>query len=214
MADCSVHSVPVSRETQERFQIYADYLIRWNKKINLVSPSTIEHIWSRHILDSVQLSRLAAEDAQHWIDLGSGGGLPGLLVAAVRLESNPNFNMTLVDSDSRKCAFMAEAARAMAVPVAIKNQRLEASRVTSLSSQRFEVISARALAPLKKLLDYAAPFLEKDSVCLFPKGKNRLAELEEARQTWDITVKEIVSLSDNEGAILRISGISSKEAAS
>lgn len=211
MINPSPSSGDVSRETRERFEIYAEYLTRWNRKINLVSPATIEDLWTRHILDSIQLAALAPKEARHWIDLGSGAGLPGLLVAVIRCEISPAFDMTLVDSDSRKCAFMAEAARAMGVAVKIQTRRLEPGAPPPASP--FDVISARALAPLGKLLGYAAPLASRESVCLFPKGRNRAAELEMARRSWDMSVEEIASLSDSEGAVLRISEISPKKAA-
>lgn len=209
-ADLPPGAGDVSRETRERFEIYAAHLTRWNRKINLVSPATIGDIWTRHILDSIQLAGLTRGTAKNWVDLGSGAGLPGLLVAVIKCESDPAFSMTLVDSDSRKCAFMAEAARAMGVSVKIETRRLEPD---TKAPQRYEIVSARALAPLDKLLGYAAPLASRETVCLFPKGRNRAAELEMAGRTWNMSVEEIASLSDSEGAILRISEISPKKAA-
>lgn len=196
--------VDVSRETYERLEIYAELLARWNRKINLVSPESIADLWRRHVVDSVQLARLAPEAARSWVDLGSGAGLPGLLVAAVRQEAFPLEKMVLIDSDQRKAAFMAEASRAMQVPVTIEIRRLG----EPTEPEPFDVISARALAPLPKLLDYAEPFVSDRSICLFPKGKNRSSEIETASLAWSITIDEIQSRSSDESAVLRLQDVS------
>lgn len=197
----------VSRETRERLEIYAELLSRWNRRINLVSPATINDLWTRHISDSIQLAALAPETARTWIDLGSGAGLPGLIVAAARQSANPLERMVVVDSDSRKCAFMSEAARAMNIAVEVRAQRL-GSRASAKVAEPFDIISARALAPLPLLLDYAGPFIGKSTICLFPKGKTRNGEIAEAQRSWHMKLEEIPSVSDPSGAILRIRDVS------
>lgn len=199
----------VSRETLLRLQTYAELLIRWNQKINLVSPETISDLWRRHIADSIQLAHLAPVETQSWVDLGSGAGLPGLLIATVRQDIAPLEQMVLIDSDSRKSAFMAEASRAMEVPVTIETRRLGGA--TELRS--FDVISARALAPLPKLLDYAEPFISDGTICLFPKGQSRSSEIEAASVTWCMKIEQIASQSGEGGAVLRIAEMSRLAAA-
>lgn len=197
----------VSRETLDRLETYADLLARWNQRINLVSPGTIKDLWKRHISDSIQLAALAPKRAETWIDLGSGAGLPGLIVAAARQDFDPLERMVVVDSDSRKCAFMSEAARAMNIPVEVRSQRL-AIRSGEKAAEPFDIISARALAPLPLLLDYAAPFIKNTTICLFPKGKTRNTEIAEAQRSWHMKLEEIPSVSDPSGAVLRIREVS------
>lgn len=194
----------VSRETRERLEIYSALLIKWNRKINLVAPGTISEMWSRHIIDSIQLNDLSPQEQSTWCDLGAGAGLPGLPVAAIRQEKFPDEVITLIDSDTRKAAFMSEAAREMGVNARILTTRLGKSYPAVTP---FDIVSARALAPLPRLLEYAAPFTGPDTVCLFPKGKNRSGEIEEASRSWQMDLEEVLSRSDENGAILRIRGL-------
>ncbi|WP_340109832.1 16S rRNA (guanine(527)-N(7))-methyltransferase RsmG [Pikeienuella sp. HZG-20] len=198
----------VSRETFERFEVYAQLLARWNKKINLVSAATIKDLWTRHIVDCAQIERLAPSDAKTWVDLGSGAGLPGLLVAAIRHEAAQPIRMHLIDSDSRKAAFIAEAARAMGISVSIDTNRLGAHETNPQQRETFDVVSARALAPLPRLLEYAEPFIGPSTICLFPKGKARESEIMAATQAFHMNMDEIPSITDGEGAILRIKELS------
>ncbi|QIE56288.1 16S rRNA (guanine(527)-N(7))-methyltransferase RsmG [Pikeienuella piscinae] len=204
MSACRTTVPPVSRETHARLEIYAELLARWNRKINLVSPGSISDLWRRHIIDSTQLAYLAPMDARSWVDLGSGAGLPGLLVAAVRQETAPLERMVLIDSDTRKSAFMAEASRAMGVTVTIETRRLG----EHIEPRPFDVVSARALSPLPKLLDYAEPFITSKTICLFPKGRNRATEIAAASRAWNMKVKEIESQNEKEGVILRLGDLS------
>lgn len=186
----------VSRETMDRLSAYVETLLRWNKKINLIGRNTTSEVWQRHIVDSAQLVHLAPE-SENWVDLGSGAGLPALVVAAIRTEMNAPFSMTVVESDQRKCAFIAEASRKMDVPVTIINKRIEAAPATG-----FDVVSARALAPLTKLLGFAAQFRKPGAVCLFPKGANVDLELTEAAKTWHMTYERRPSAVDDASVIL------------
>lgn len=188
----------VSRETQERISTYVETLLKWNKKINLIGRATADQVWQRHIIDSAQLNRFAPE-SQNWIDIGSGAGLPALIVAALRIDIQPKFQMTVVESDQRKCAFMAEASRKMGISVRILNKRIE-----TVKHDEFDTISARALAPLDKLLGYAAPLRAPGAVCLFPKGANVDQELTDARKHWHMTVKHHPSVTDDASVILEI----------
>ena len=135
----------VSRETGEKLSIYVETLLKWNKKINLIGRATADQVWDRHIADSAQLSTLAPS-AQNWIDLGAGAGLPALIIAALRQHTNPRFQMTVIESDQRKCAFMAEVSRNMNTPIQILKTRIEKANVTG-----FDTVPARAFAPPPKL---------------------------------------------------------------
>lgn len=193
----------VSRETQERLEIYATLLKKWNTRINLVSPGTISELWTRHIVDSIQLEQFAPQKTLEWCDLGAGAGLPGIPVAAMRQEKFPDEVMTLIDSDTRKAAFMSEAARAMGLKTMVKTIRLGAN---SGKLSPFDLVSARALAPLPRLLEYASPYIGPDTICLFPKGKNRAIEIEEASRAWQMELEEVQSVSVMKTALSCASG--------
>jgi 16S rRNA (guanine527-N7)-methyltransferase len=189
----------VSRETLARLEAYVGLLKRWNTRINLVSPATIESVWQRHIADSAQLLDLAPKDTPTWIDLGAGAGLPGLAVAALAAEKAPTLKVTLVESDGRKAAFLDTAAREMGLGVAI-----EACRIETLAPRGFDVVSARALAPLTKLCELAHRFASGETVFLFPKGARLDSELTLAAADWHIRAERIVSLTDPDATILKI----------
>jgi 16S rRNA (guanine527-N7)-methyltransferase len=188
----------VSRETCQKLEVYVELLTKWNRTINLVSKSTLENVWERHIADSLQVMDMAPNSGQ-WVDLGSGGGLPGLIVAAASLESSPNRHVTLVESDSRKCAFMAAAANAMGLNVAIQCRRIEESDAT-----KYDVISARALAPLSDLLELALPYRNEKTVCIFPKGEKADLEMAAAQRNWDVSFDTRQSMTDPLAKIFRI----------
>lgn len=191
----------VSRETLARLDIIADLLTHWQKTINLVAPATLPDLWTRHIADSLQLVRHVPEKPLAWVDLGSGGGFPGLVVAAVLAEREGS-KVALVESDSRKAAFLREAARRANLPVSVHPQRIE--EVAERLAPGTQVVSARALAPLPKLLDLAAPFLAAGALGIFPKGKDAESELTAARKGWTLDVELRRSLSDPHGRVLLI----------
>ena len=188
----------VSRETMERLEGLIDLLRAWNPRINLVAPSTLEAAWSRHILDSAQLFPLAP-DAARWIDLGAGAGFPGLVIAALRFEYSAVEPVALVESDARKAAFLREAARTMGVPI-----NIHVTRIENLHLSDFDVVSARALAPLETLLKYAAPLLAPNGLALFPKGRAAAAEVDEARRSWQFTLDRIPSATSGDSVILAV----------
>ncbi len=189
----------VSRETCQRLEAYIALLTRWNARINLVSPATIKTVWTRHIADSAQLFDLAPESASSWLDLGSGAGLPGLPVAALAAEKAPDLHVTLVESDTRKAAFLATAAREMDLDVTVEPHRIEA-----LTPRRYDVVSARALAPLGRLCGLAHRFSGRGTVFLFPKGARVDSELTAATAGWHIRAERIASRTDPEATVLRI----------
>ena len=188
-------AIPVSRETLDRLKIYADLLVKWQAKINLVGPATIPDLWRRHMLDSAQLAAHLPEGPI--LDLGSGAGFPGLVLAILR--GGP---VHLVESDVRKCAFLREAARVTGADVVIHNSRIE-----SLEKFPISAITARALAPLSKLLEWADSFLEEGVQCLFLKGRACEEELTEAAKDWIMTCERVPSLSDRSGYILHLSEV-------
>jgi 16S rRNA (guanine527-N7)-methyltransferase len=188
----------VSRETLERLELYHQLLSRWQSKLNLVGPTTLADPWRRHFLDSAQLRSLLLESTRTVVDLGSGAGFPGLVLAIIG-----GYQIHLIESDQRKVAFLREVAAATAAAVTIHPTRIEAAPPLSA-----DVVCARALAPLARLLDYAIPFLGAHSVCLFPKGRQVETELAEAGLRWSFTVERFASLSESSGQILRLSALS------
>ncbi len=186
--------VAVSRETLARLETYSDLLTRWSARINLVGRDTLPDLWRRHILDSAQLYRFIPSSARTLIDLGSGAGLPGLVLAILGVRS-----VELVEADSRKAAFLREAARVTGAEVTIRPCRIQA-----VPPHPVDVVTARACAPLDRLLDLAAPFLEPHSLCLFPKGERFNEELTLARKAWTMNVSVERSLSDRRGVVLRL----------
>jgi len=197
----------VPRETIHRLTRYAELLNRWQKAINLVAPSTLPQVWSRHYADSAQLRNLAPE-ARCWLDLGSGAGFPGLVVAILQT-GTPDFHMHLVESNHKKCAFLAEVVRATEAPVDIHAMRIEqlAERAQSL---RPDVVSARALAPLPRLFELAAPFFGEGTRGLFLKGRETKTEFEAARPGWTFDARLHASLTAQDSGIVEVTGLRAK----
>ena len=189
--------VDVSRETRDQLEAMVNTLVRWQKAINLIGRTTIEGIWTRHVLDSAQLAILIPERAKTLTDLGSGGGFPGLVVAAMR----PDLDVTLIESDARKAAFLGEAGRRMGLE---KQPKIVVGRIEAVAPAKSEVVTARALAPLAQLLEWAEPHRTDTAICLFHKGKDWQAELAEAMKVWDIPGKPFTSVTDLDAVILRI----------
>lgn len=193
----------VSRETMVRLSLYESLLRKWQKRINLVSNSTLDEFWRRHMLDSAQLAGLAPETALRWADLGSGGGFPGLVIA-ILLRERPRFGMHLVESDQRKCIFMREVIRETGAPAIVYNERIEAF---AAGAGPFDVVSARALAPLPRLFDWAEPLFGPDTVGLFLKGLGLQDELTQARKHWIFEADYSPSQSDPSGSVLSVRGL-------
>ncbi|MFA5899207.1 MAG: 16S rRNA (guanine(527)-N(7))-methyltransferase RsmG [Hyphomicrobium sp.] len=199
----------VSRETIEKLLAYEALLRQWQKTINLVAPSTLESIWSRHFTDSAQLLGLAPADAKRWLDLGSGAGFPGL-VLAIMLASREGAKVTLVESDSRKAAFLAEVGRRTGAPVDIRPERIEKT-ATQSKLGAVDVITARALAPLPRLLELAAPVFSPQTLGLFLKGREAEAEVEAARARWTFETTLLPSLTEGGGKIVQIRALQARE---
>jgi 16S rRNA (guanine527-N7)-methyltransferase len=182
----------VSRETWERLDGFVALLLKWQGTTNLVAPSTLAEIWTRHIADSLQLLTVVP-NARTWIDLGSGGGFPGLVVACV-MADHPGARIDLVESSQKKSAFLREAARALRVPAVVHARRIE--DFVGATTQSFDVVTARALAPLEKLIGYASPLLKTGAIGLFPKGQDVAAELTAASKSWTIEADLVPSVTD------------------
>jgi 16S rRNA (guanine527-N7)-methyltransferase len=183
----------VSRETLARLKAYADILVDWNARHNLVAKSTLPDLWRRHFWDCAQLVPLIPAAAQTLADLGSGAGFPGLVLAVLR----PDLAVTLHEATTKKCDFLQAAAARMGISVTIQNARLE-----ELPRRAFDVVTARALAPLPQLLGYAQNFMGMNSVCLFLKGQNVGSELTEAHKYWNIKASQVPSQTDPSAAIV------------
>lgn len=189
---------PVSRETAERLDRFAELFLRWQRAVQLVAPSTLPQLWTRHIADSLQLLDLAP-GAKVWADLGSGGGFPGV-VLAIALKEMPGAKMHLIESDQRKGAFLREAVRALELPAMIHVKRIE--EVSAAALPGLEVVAARALAPLPELLKMASPLLQNGAKGLFMKGANVENELTEATKSWKILSTTAPSKTDAAGRIV------------
>lgn len=194
----------VSRETLERLCLYEALVLKWQKSINLVSASTLSDIWARHMWDSAQLTALAPEEATFWLDVGSGAGFPGLVVAAM-LRNRPDFQMHLVESDQRKGIFLREAARVMGIPVTVHTARVE--KLVLPGDRKPDIISARALAPLGQLLEWTSSFWGKDTIGLFLKGQAARDELTQAQKDRIFKAEAIASRSDGSGQVLKLWGL-------
>lgn len=184
----------VSRETLDRLRIYADLLVKWQARINLVGPETIPTLWHRHFLDSAQVFPILPQTIHRLVDMGCGAGFPGLVLAIMGVPE-----VHLIESDARKCAFLREVARVTAAPVTVHNARIEA--VAPLAA---EIVTARALAPLEKLLPWAERHLAPGGQCVFLKGKGSEDELTRASKEWNITCERVPSQTDPSATILHL----------
>ncbi|MET0313939.1 MAG: 16S rRNA (guanine(527)-N(7))-methyltransferase RsmG [Hansschlegelia sp.] len=185
-----------------RLDVLVATLDRWQAKTNLVAPSTLPGLWSRHIADSLQLiplANLTSQGAIVWVDIGSGGGFPALPVAAALGKSCA---MHLVESNAKKAAFLREAARAMGLSVAVHATRGE--DVVGSKLEKVDIVSARALASLTDLIGLAAPLLKTGAIGLFPKGREASAELTEAEKCWKFQASLHPSLTDADARIVRV----------
>jgi 16S rRNA (guanine527-N7)-methyltransferase len=191
----------VSRETLERLEAYAELLKRWSGRINLVSRNTLGDLWRRHFLDSAQLLPFIPDKTRSLVDLGSGAGFPGLVLAILGVPS-----VELIEADARKCAFLREAARVAAAPVEIRN-----SRIDSLPPRPVDVVTARACAPLDRLLPWAERFIGPGTVCLFPKGEQAGQELAAVAPAWEFDVTRHASRTDPRGVVLCLTGVRRRE---
>jgi 16S rRNA (guanine527-N7)-methyltransferase len=194
---------PVSRETQERLEAFVALLLQWQGRINLIAPSTIANVWTRHVADSLQLVALAPQ-ARVWVDFGSGGGFPGIPIACA-LADVPGAMVHLVESNGKKAAFLREAVRITQAPAKVHQARVE--NFGDSWRGPADAVTARALAPLKTLCDQAFPLLSRGAVGLFPKGQDVEAELTEAAKYWTIKAERVPSKTSPEGCIVVVRGL-------
>jgi 16S rRNA (guanine527-N7)-methyltransferase len=197
--DRALALTPVSRETLERLDRFAETLLSWQARMNLIASSTIPHLWTRHIADSLQLLDLAPE-ARIWIDLGSGGGFPGMVIACA-LADRPGTMVHLVESSTKKAAFLQDAQRLAGVPATIHPERIDS--FAKRFAGKADVVTARALAPMNRLLAEAFPLLTKSGAQgLFPKGQDAELELRETGKSWMMDATLVPSRTDPKGRIV------------
>jgi 16S rRNA (guanine527-N7)-methyltransferase len=195
----------VSRETWARLDGLVERLLQWQQHTNLVADSTLRHIWTRHIADSLQLLDLAP-NAKSWVDLGAGAGFPGLVIACALADLPAQVH--LVESKQKKANFLRECAAALRLPAIVHAQRIE--DFAKANKQAFDVVTARALAPLDRLLGYANPLLKRGGIGLFPKGQDVEAELTHASKSWTIDADLVPSKTDPHGRIVRVRRVSKR----
>ncbi|MGD9838461.1 MAG: 16S rRNA (guanine(527)-N(7))-methyltransferase RsmG [Afipia sp.] len=194
---------PVSRETEARLDRYVDLLVAWQAKTNLIAPSTLPQLWTRHISDSLQLLDLAP-NARHWLDFGSGGGFPGVVLACAMAE-HPGANVQLVERIAKKSAFLREALRVTGTPGSVVLADI-GDYVDSLKTP-VDCVTARAVAPLHMLLGFAAPLVQRGTKALFLKGQDVEAELTEATKYWNIEPRLHPSRTGGHGWIVELNTI-------
>ncbi len=192
----------VSRETRERLRAFEALVKKWSPRINLVSPRSLEDLWSRHILDSAQLFELADRAADLWADLGSGGGFPGFVCAILARDTAPQMRFVLVESDRRKAAFLLQASRELDLDLEVISERVE-----NLAPLGADVLSARALAPLDQLLPMAERHLKPGGSALFPKGATYRQEMKRALEKWAFRSEVYPSKTNEEAAVLKLGDI-------
>ena len=190
----------VSRETWRRLEQFVDLFLSRQRSTNLVASSTVPRLWTRHIADSLQLLALAPT-ARRWLDLGAGGGFPGLVIACA-LATEEGAQVHLVESVQKKAAFLRAAAGELSLPAIVHAQRIE--DFVSGTTERFDVVTARALAPLDKLIGYAIPLLKTGVLGLFLKGQDVEAELTQAAKSWTIEADLVTSRTDPRSRIVRV----------
>ncbi len=190
----------VSRETLKRLDRFVQLLLRWQQTTNLIASSTIPELWTRHVADSLQLLEHAGQ-VRVWVDFGSGGGFPAIPIACA-LADRPGAKVHLIESNSKKAAFLREAVRVTGAPAVIHRQRVE--KFGESCRETVDVVSARALAPLKTLCDQAFPLIARGAVGLFPKGQDVDAELTEAAKYWTIEASKLPSKISPTGCIVLV----------
>ena len=189
----------VSRETLDIFLVYGETLAKWQSKINLISGKTLDNVWRRHFLDCAQLHNFLPSGTKNILDIGSGAGFPGLVLAVMGVK-----NVTLVEADSKKCLFLSEVVRRTGRHANIVNCRIE-----EFDGGHFDVITARALAPMDKLLPYINPHFGPKTKGIFLKGQQVDRELTKAKKQWKLKYKTIPSITSDGGSIIIVEKISS-----
>lgn len=197
--------VTVSEETFSKLERFAELVLKWNPRINLVAKSQLETLWERHIVDSAQLHAHAPADAGVWADFGSGGGFPGIVMAVLATEFAPERRFVLVESDTRKSAFLMEASRQLGLKVTVQAKRIE-----DIAPIGASIVSARALAALEPLFGLLSRHMASDAVALLPKGANYQSEIDVALAKWDFLLEVAPSRTDEAARILIVSRLRAK----
>jgi 16S rRNA (guanine527-N7)-methyltransferase len=192
----------VSRETVDNLCSFEELFRKWSKAINLASPSTLDQLWERHVVDSAQLFDMAP-NAENWLDLGSGGGFPGV-VLAILLKERPGGRIDLVESNGKKAAFLRTAIGQFSAPGTVHAARIDA---VWTKIRNPEIITARALASLSELFVLAEPWLTTGATALFQKGRDYRREIEESRDAWRFDLLERASVVDKDSVVLQISNL-------
>ena len=187
----------ISALATERLQIFVGLLAKWNAAINLVSAASLAEVWTRHVADSAQVLDVAPIRRARWLDMGSGAGFPGIVIALITADTPNPVEMTLVESDKRKAAFLSTVSRETGVPMII-----QAARIEAVAPQNADTVSARALAPLVRLCSFAERHLAPHGAALFLKGGHYDAEIAEARRTWSFSLDVRRSSTDPAGVVL------------
>ena len=198
----------VSRETEARLTVFHDLLQLWQKRVNLISASTIDHIWERHIVDSLQCCA-AVPDGRSIVDIGSGAGFPGLVMAIVLAEDVNQLGgcVNFIESNGKKCAFINAVIRETGLKSSGLELHVHHGRIEEIlpSLEVPDVVSARALAPLVKLLELTKPFLQKGCIGLFPKGRDHTEEIKVAQLHWEFQLEKIPSVLEKDSILLKVS---------
>ena len=195
----SLDDFDVSRETIDNLNLYVDILTKWNSTINLVSKESVKNVWNRHILDSGQLFKFVTHDLKKWLDIGSGAGFPGLVIAVLAKGRFPSLQMTLIESDKRKCVFLNEVVRELDLNVKTISKRIE-----DCPPQNADIISARALSQLEKLLSYFNFHGNFNCKGLFLKGKNAESEIKLVKNIDMYQIKLSASEVDKAGYLIEV----------
>jgi 16S rRNA (guanine527-N7)-methyltransferase len=195
-------SFSVSRETERLLRDFEQQILKWTRSINLISQSTTQEVWTRHIIDSLQLMDIVPPEPRTWLDLGSGGGLPGIVVGIVARERWPMTRLTLVESDTRKAAFLKLMLKRYDLQGDVRQERAE-----HLGQFDASVLSARAFAPLDGLIQLGQVLMAPDGVGVFPKGRSFRDEIDKARERWRFKLVEKTSIIDPDSRILVVSEI-------
>ena len=192
----------VSRETLDALKYFEDLVVLWNPAINLISNSSISDLWSRHIVDSAQLFIFTLPDEGLWLDVGSGGGFPGIVVSIVAKELAPSLRVVLVESDKRKCVFLRTVIRELGLSVKVINDRIENVKLDDVV-----YLSARALRNLNSLLFIVENNVSRETVCVFPKGRSYKKELVESQKNWKFDFNLIDSNTSEDSKVIVLKGL-------
>ena len=195
-------ALDVSRETEEALIHLKDLVITWNPTINLVSKNSVAELWNRHIVDSAQIFVKFLPKDGLWVDFGTGGGFPGLVLAVLARHLSPQLRFSLVESDKRKCSFLKKACRDLSLSVDIRNSRIE-----NVGLGTVDYLSARAVSQLNDLLFLTESIVSRETVCLFLKGKSYKKEVDNARKSWSFKLSSVNSVTSKEGKLLILRGL-------